>query len=90
MISNFTIAENYHGGVEFYLANFTKEMVSVDNCAIIGMSQTNAESDTSNYTKGMAGVITPRSGQSNVTNTRFYNYPAGSIMFITCSQCYDM
>jgi hypothetical protein len=76
--------------VEFYYSNFTKEMVSVDNCAIIGMSQTNAASDTSNYTNGMAGVITPRSGQSNITNTRFYNYPAGSIMFITCSKCDDL
>ncbi len=64
-------------------------MVSVDNCAIIGMSQSNAASDTTNYTNGMAGVITPRSGQSNITNTRFYNYPAGSIVFITCSKCDD-
>lgn len=90
MISNFTIAENYHAGVEFYMANFTKEMVSVDNCAIIGMSQTNAESDTSNYTDSMSGVITPRTGQSNYTNSRFYSYPAGSIMFTVCSKCTDL
>jgi hypothetical protein len=37
----------------------------------------------------MAAVITPRTGQSNFTNTRFYNYPAGSIAFITCSKCDD-
>jgi hypothetical protein len=72
------------------MANFTKEMVSVDNCAIIGMSQTNAASDTSNYTNGMAAVITPRTGQSNYTNTRFYNYPEGSILIVTCSRCDDL
>jgi hypothetical protein len=89
VISNFTIAENYNAGVEFYVANFTKEMVSVDNCTIIGRSQTNAAANTANYSSGMAGVITPRSGQSNVTNTRFYNYPAGSIAFQVCSKCDD-
>jgi hypothetical protein len=44
-------------------------------------------SDTTNYTSGMAAVITPRTGQSNITNTRFYNYPVGSIAIITCSHC---
>lgn len=87
MFNNFTIAENYRAGVEFYEANFTREMVSVNNCAIIGQSQTNVAADTSNYTNGMAAVITPRTGQSNITNTRFYNYPAGSIAIITCSHC---
>jgi hypothetical protein len=62
-------------------------MVSVNNSAIIGYSQTNMVADQTNYTSGMAGVITPRTGQSNVTNTRFYNYPTGSIAFITCSKC---
>lgn len=62
-------------------------MVSVNNCAIIGQSQNNVESDKSNYTNGMAAVITPRTGQSNITNTRFYNYPNGSIAIITCSHC---
>ncbi len=65
-------------------------MPSVNNSVIIGQSQTNVASDTSNYTKGMAGAITPRSGQSNITGTRFYNYPAGSIMFKTCSFCDDL
>lgn len=90
MINNFTIAENYHGGAEFYLANFTKEMVSVNNCAIIGQSQTNMAADTTNYTSGMAAVITPRTGFSNFTNTRFYNYPAGSVVFVVCSKCDDV
>lgn len=72
--------------MEFYDANFTKEMVAVDNCAIIGVSQTNPSPDTTNYTN-MAAVITPRTGQSNFTNTRFYSYPAGTIAIITCSRC---
>lgn len=90
MFNNFTIAENYRSGVEFYIANFTREMVSVNNCAIIGQSQNNVESDTSNYTNGMAAIITPRSGQTNITNTRFYNYPAGSTAIKTCSMCEDI
>lgn len=64
-------------------------MVSVNNCAIIGQSQNNQVADQTNYTNGMAGVITPRSGQTNITNTRFYNYPSGSIAFITCAKCDD-
>lgn len=65
-------------------------MVSVNNCAIIGQSVNNVEADTSNYTKGMAAVITPRTGQTNITNTRFYNYPVGSTAIITCSMCDDI
>ncbi len=38
----------------------------------------------------MAAVITPRTGQSNITNTRFYHYPTGSIAFVTCSFCDDL
>ncbi len=87
IFDNFTIAENYRAGVEFYVANFTKEMPSVTNSIIIGQSQTNMASVTTNYTSGMAGAITPRSGQSNITNTRFYNYPAGSVILKTCSIC---
>lgn len=37
----------------------------------------------------MAGIITPRSGISNFSNIRFYNYPEGSIAFVTCSKCDD-
>lgn len=72
------------------MANFTKEMVSVNNCAIIGQSINNMESNQSNYTNGMAAVITPRSGQTNITNTRFYNYPVGSTAIVTCSMCDDI
>ena len=35
-------------------------------------------------------MITPRTGQINITNTRFYNYPNGSIAFVTCSFCDDL
>jgi hypothetical protein len=87
IINNFTIAENYRSGVEFYLANFTREMPSVSNSVIIGQSQTNMASNPINYTLGMAGAITPRSGQVNITSTRFYNYPAGSVILKTCSNC---
>lgn len=65
------------------MANFTRDMPSVNNSVIIGQSQTNMASSTVNYTNGMAGAITPRSGQSNITNTRFYNYPTGSVMIKT-------
>lgn len=71
------------------MANFTRDMPSVNNSIIIGQSQTNMANSTVNYTNGMAGAITPRSGQSNITNTRFYNYPAGSVMFKTCAFCDD-
>lgn len=65
-------------------------MVSVDNSIIVGKTVSNPSPDGSNYTKGMAGVITPRTGESNITNTRFYYYPVGSIAFITCSHCDDI
>jgi hypothetical protein len=61
----------------------------VTNSVIIGKSMTNAASDPTNYTLGMAGVITPRTGASNFSNIRFYNFPSGSIAFITCSMCDD-
>lgn len=65
-------------------------MVSVDNSIIVGKTISNPSADGSNYTKSMAGVITPRTGQTNITNTRFYYYPTGSIAFITCAHCDDL
>jgi hypothetical protein len=61
-------------------------MVSVNNSIIIGQSQLNFNSNSSNYT-GMAGVITPRAGQSNLTSVRFYNFPPGTTSVITCAKC---
>lgn len=70
------------------MANYTQEMISVNNSVIIGQTQTNVEIDASNYT-GMAAFITPRSGRINITNTRLYNYPINTIAIVTCSQCYS-
>jgi len=89
IFDRFIVAENYHGGIEMYLANFTKEAPTILNTTIIGMSTTNAHSDTTNYTKGMAGAITGRSGSFNLSNVRFYSYPAGSYVLKTCRHCDD-
>ena len=86
---NFVIAENYNSGIEFYVANFTKVPPVIKNSAIIGMSNTNAHSNTTNYTSGMSGAITGKSGVFNLSNIRFYNYPAGSLMFQVCRFCDD-
>jgi hypothetical protein len=75
--------------VEFYLSNFTQQPPTVIDSAIIGMSRTNAASDTSNYTNGMSGAITSRSGVTKLTNVRFYSFPAGSVLFQTCRLCDD-
>ena len=59
------------------------------------MSNTNAHSNTTNYTQGMAGtngmsgVITGKTGIFNLSDIRFYNYPAGSLMFQVCRFCDD-
>ena len=37
----------------------------------------------------MSGVITGKTGIYNLTNIRFYNYPAGSLMFQVCRFCDD-
>jgi hypothetical protein len=74
--------------VEFYVANFTKEMVSVNNSILIGQSIGNAATNKTNYAS-ITGVITPRTGSNNITNTRFYNYPNGSLVIASCSQCND-
>lgn len=87
VLDQFVVAESYNAGVEFYMANFTQKNVMLFNSVIIGVSQTNAASDPTNYSLGMAGVITPRTGASNITKVRFYNFPVGSILFIICSQC---
>ncbi len=87
---NFIIAENYHSGVEFYVSNYTKEPPTVRNSAIIGMSTSNAHSNITNYTSGMSAAITGRTGAHKLSNIRFYNYPAGSVLFQTCRFCDDL
>ena len=61
-------------------------MLSVNNSVIIGQSQANFFNNSSNYT-GMAGVITPRTGQINFTDVRFYNFPPHTTSIVTCSKC---
>jgi hypothetical protein len=75
--------------VEFYLANFTREPPTVINSFIVGQSRTNAAANTTNYTLGMSGAITGRSGVTQLTNIRFYNFPQGSVLFQTCRLCDD-
>lgn len=87
IINNFTVADNEVAGMEFQTANFTREMVSVNNSIVIGQSQLNFNVSSSNFTN-MVGVITPRTGQSNLTYVRFYNFPSQTTSVITCAKCY--
>ena len=75
--------------MEFHVANYTKEPPVVKNTAIIGMSNTNAHTDTTNYTAKMSAIITGKSGTWKITQVRFYNYPVGSILIQTCNRCDD-
>ena len=83
------IAENYNAGIEFFEANFTREPPVIRDSAIIGMSTTNAHSDTSNYTNGMTAFITGKTGTWNIENIRLFNFPAGSLILETCRFCDD-
>lgn len=85
--NNFTVAESYRSGFEFYQANFTKEAPVINNSVIIGQSNGNANSNTTNYTN-MSAVITGRSGVWNLTNIRVYNFPVGTVLQ-TCRFCDD-
>lgn len=87
VFDRFIIAESFHAGVEFYIANMTKEAPGLTNSVIIGMSVNNAHSDTTNYTNGMAAAITGRTGTYKLSNIKVYNFPAGSIFLQTCRFC---
>lgn len=58
-------------------------MVAISNSIIAG-----GFASISNQTV-YAGIVTPRSGQANISNTRFYNFPKGSSVIVTCSKCND-
>lgn len=58
-------------------------MASISNSIIAG-----GFASASNQTV-YAAIVTPRSGQMNISNTRFYNYPKGSSVIVTCSKCND-
>ena len=75
--------------MEFYLANFTREPPTVVDSFIVGKSFTNAALNTNNYSLGMSGAITGRSGATKLSNIRFYNFPPGSILLQTCRLCDD-
>ncbi len=61
-------------------------MVSVNNSIVIGRSQLAFNINSTTFID-MVGVITPRTGQSNLTNVRFYNFPSGTTSVITCAKC---
>jgi hypothetical protein len=84
MFSNFTVVESLMGGFEFYLGNFSKDATTVINSVVVGQSMQNG---FANGYAGTSGIITPRSGPINLTNIRFYNFPAGTYSFTTCSHC---
>lgn len=83
------IAENYNSGIEFYVGNFTKEPPTVKNSVIVGVSSSNAHSNTSNYTNKMSAVITGKTGSYLISNVKFHNYPQGSLLIQTCRFCDD-
>ena len=90
MIDQFVIAENYLAGVEWYVANFTKEPPIIQNSVIVGMSKTNAHSDTTNYTNGlMTAATTGKSGLFKLDNIRIFNFGAGTVLIKTCRFCDD-
>lgn len=47
IFDNISIAENGRAGIEFYVTNFTKELVETKNSLIIGLTQTNPPSSLS-------------------------------------------
>lgn len=83
------MAENYVAGFEFFEANFTREAPLIINTAIIGQSTTNVHADQTNYTSGMAAIITGKTGEYNISDVRIFNYPSGSLVLKTCRFCDD-
>ena len=82
VVQNFVVAENKRAGIEFYKANYTKENNLVENSVFIGVTISSGLS--SSYAHGL---VTPRTGSTNLTDVRFYNFPNGSSALATCSQC---
>lgn len=50
----------------------------------------NAHPNTSNYTNGMSGAMTGRTGTYILEGVHFYRFPAGSILIQTCVLCDDL
>jgi len=91
VFENFTIAESWRSGIEFYRSNYTKEPPVLKNSAIIGVTTTNPHHNNINYTlpQGMSAIWTGRSGPTKIDRVNIYNYPAGSVVLKTCSHCDD-
>lgn len=82
IFDGFQVADNAISGINIQVANFTKEMVGVRNSLIIGqLSSLPAPSATAR------GILTPRTGLSNLSNVRFYNFSTTSLALATCSGC---
>ena len=61
--------------------------MTLNNSIIVAKSTSNPNNDSPFYAATLSGVTTPRTGSSNLTNVRFYNFPSASAAITTCSQC---
>lgn len=86
IFENFTIAENGRAGMEFYRTNFTKELVEAKDSTIIGETNTNPSAGPSPII-GSSGLIAPRTSGVKISGVNFYNFPASTTVFETCSHC---
>jgi hypothetical protein len=85
---NFTIADSGVTNVQFHQTNYTKELVIAEDFAIIGQSNGNGPSNAK--INGVFGLISPRTDGFKGSNLRFYNYPATTTVFHSCSVCENM
>jgi hypothetical protein len=76
------VADNAVSGINIQVANFTKEMVGIRNSIIIGQL-----GNVTSASATVQGILTPRTGSSNMTNVRFYNFSTNSLAIATCSGC---
>ena len=57
-------------------------MVGVRNSIIIGQL-----GNATTLSATARGILTPRTGLSNLSNVRFYNFSTTSLVLATCSGC---
>lgn len=74
-------AENKRAGAEFYVSYYASQPVEIRDSVIVGMTLTNAESQSSN------GIITQRKGNIRIDDIRFYHFGANTHSLSTCSHC---
>lgn len=93
IFDNFTISDNRCGGMEFWKCDLTKDYCIVRNSAIIGLSASNEDQDSTNQFKcdtfrgRFKGILTPRSDGLLVENLNFYNITGSMNMITTCAEC---